>query len=395
MSDQSVGSTGNTGNVGGTSGASSGPVPSPEQIQANLDTEKAKLTKDLNNLNTNISTTKGLQDQTTRNIQYAQDLKNLNSQLNALKASNAPEADTNSLEAQIKDLKTTLNQLIYGTESVLFSDLQVLGFSTSTPSSKVTSTGLPPVLPAPLSNGNSQKLSAQSVAALKNSVAAWLGPNLITAIFAIMEEVVKQKIQNIDTYRQFQWNSIAGTEAAALSAAQSQLLEGQLEAASQRAQAAGQLAAGIIGMSLGFLSIGATFMKIRSIHAEYDAKINALKSQHPEPIDLDKQINDLTNARQSHIQNTLQSDPWLRTLTVGEQTFAQIAQGIGTMIGAGYTSEAAYAKAAAMLWQQMIQCEQNITQDMSQAIQGAVQDIQGILQAFGSISSSVTGQSGR
>ncbi len=48
-----------------------------------------------------------------------------------------------------------------------------------------------------------------------------------------------------------------------------------------------------------------------------------------------------------------------------------------------------------MLWQQMIQCQQNITQDMSQAIQGSVQDIQGILQAFGSISGSITNQSGR
>ncbi len=67
----------------------------------------------------------------------------------------------------------------------------------------------------------------------------------------------------------------------------------------------------------------------------------------------------------------------------------------GKLIGAGYTAEAAYAKAAAMLWQQMIQCQQNITQDMSQAIQGAVQDIQGILQAFGSISGSLTNQSGR
>ncbi len=348
-------------------------------------------------------------------------MKNLNNQLKDLIAG-APTAETNSLVAQINDLKTTLNQLMYGTESVLFSDLQVLGFSTSTPSSKVTSTGLPPILSVPLSNGTTQKLSAQGVAALKNSVAAWLGPNLITAIFKIMEEVVKQKIQNIDTYRQFQWNSIAGTEAAALSAAQSQLLEGQLEAASQRAQAAGQLAAGIIGMSLGFLSIGFTFGKVGSIEKEYGTKpiggevddvanpgtkrpllgrqgeidyeykkpgSTMTEAQHAE------RSQQLTMQKQNAIQNSLQSDPWLRIFTVGEQTFAQIAQGMGTIIGAGYTSEAAYAKAVAMLWQQMIQCEQNITQDMSQAIQGAVQDIQGILQAFGSISSSVTNQSGR
>ena len=181
-------------------------------------------------------------------------------------------------------------------------------------------------------------------------------------------------------------------KAAALSAAQSEVLEGQLQAASQRAQAAGQLASGIIGMSLGFLSIGTTLVKTRSISAGYDKKIDALDENDS---NYSKNLNDLTNAKQTHIQNTLQSDPFIRTLTVGEQTFAQIAQGIGTMIGAGYTSEAAYAKAAGMLWQQMIQCEQNITQDMSQAIQGAVQDIQGILQAFGSISSSLTNQSGR
>ena len=329
-----------------------------------------------------------MRDQATKNQQYSKDLTNIKNQITALQKAGAPETEIAGLQAQLLGVSTTLNQLLYGTESVIFSALQTLGFSTKTS----TATGLPPILSVPLSNGNSQKLSAQSVAALKNQVAEWLGPNLITAIFKIMEEIVKRKIQNIDTYRQFQCNSISGTEAAALSAAQSEVLEGQLQAASQRAQAAGQLASGIIGMSLGFLSIGSTFLKTRSIHAEYNKKIEDI------PIgaqDRDKQINDLTNARQSHIQNTLQSDPWLRTLTVGEQSFAQIAQGIGTMIGAGYTVDAAYAKAATMLWQQMIQCEQNITQDMSQAIQGAVQDIQGILQAFGSISSSVTNQSGR
>ena len=391
MSDTTVGNTSNVGGTTGTSGSSTTKAPTPEQIQANINAGKTKIAKDLNNLNSNTSSTKGMQDQATKNQQYSQDLTNIKNQITALQKAGAPETEIAGLQAQLLGVSTTLNQLLYGTESVIFSALQTLGFSTKTS----TTTGLPPILSVPLSNGNSQKLSAQSVAALKNQVAEWLGPNLITAIFKIMEEIVKRKIQNIDTYRQFQWNSIAGTEAAALSAAQSEVLEGQLQAASQRAQAAGQLASGIIGMSLGFLSIGGTLMKTRSINAEYDEKIRALNSKTPKPDDLDKQINDLTNARQSHIQNTLQSDPWLRTLTVGEQTFAQIAQGIGTMIGAGYTSEAAYAKAAAMLWQQMIQCEQNITQDMSQAIQGAVQDIQGILQAFGSISSSLTNQGGR
>ena len=416
MSDTTVGNTSNVGGTTGTSGSSTTKAPTPEQIQANINAGKTKIAKDLNNLNSNTSSTKGMQDQATKNQQYSQDLTNIKNQITALQKAGAPETEIAGLQAQLLGVSTTLNQLLYGTESVIFSALQTLGFSTKTS----TTTGLPPILSVPLSNGNSQKLSAQSVAALKNQVAEWLGPNLITAIFKIMEEIVKRKIQNIDTYRQFQWNSIAGTEAAALSAAQSEVLEGQLQAASQRAQAAGQLASGIIGMSLGFLSIGFTFGKVGSIEKEYGTKpiggeVDDVANPGTKRPLLGKQgeldylrdknkiteeqhserSQQMTMQKQNAIQNSLQSDPWLRTLTVGEQTFAQIAQGIGTMIGAGYTAEAAYAKAASMLWQQMIQCNQNITQDMSQAIQGAVQDIQGILQAFGSISGSLTNQSGR
>ncbi len=346
-------------------------------------------------------------------------MTNIKNQIGALQKANAPETEIAGLQAQLLGVSTTLNQLMYGTEAVLFSALQTMGFSTNVASPTSTPAGVPIPLSAPIAGINTQ-LSAQSVAALKNSIAAWLGPNLITAIFKIMEEVVKQKIQNIDTYRQFQWNSIAGTEHAALAAAQATLLEGQLEAASQRAQAAGQLASGIIGMSLGFLSIGFTFGKVGSIEKEYGTKpiggeVDDVANPGTKRPLLGKQgeldylrdknkiteeqhserSQQMTMQKQNAIQNSLQSDPWLRTLTVGEQTFAQIAQGIGTMIGAGYTAEAAYAKAASMLWQQMIQCNQNITQDMSQAIQGAVQDIQGILQAFGSISGSLTNQSGR
>ncbi len=325
-------------------------------------------------------------------------MTNIKNQIGALQKANAPETEIAGLQAQLLGVSTTLNQLMYGTEAVLFSALQTMGFSTNVASPTSTPAGVPIPLSAPIAGINTQ-LSAQSVAALKNSIAAWLGPNLITAIFKVMEEVVKQKIQNIDTYRQFQWNSIAGTEHAALAAAQATVLEGQLQAASQRAQAAGQLAAGIIGMSLGFLSIGMTFTSVGRIKSEYRTREVELEAQYKAKTITEEQYSDrmlkLTSEKQSAIQNTLQSDPFLRAIQVGEQTFSQIAQGIGTMISAGYTAEAAYAKAAAMLWQQMIQCQQNITQDMSQAIQGSVQDIQGILQAFGSISGSITNQSGR
>ena len=74
---------------------------------------------------------------------------------------------------------------------------------------------------------------------------------MITENFRLLQELTHKKTRELDAYRQFQWNSIAGIKQEALVATQSEILESQLEAASQRAQTAAHLASGIIGLILG------------------------------------------------------------------------------------------------------------------------------------------------
>ena len=287
--------------------------------------------------------------------------------------------------AAVATVNQAMSQLLSGTEAVV---VNLANQALESAAGAVPPPGSP-VLTVPLANVK-QQLTPNDQAAL------FLAPSVITTIFRIMENVMHQKLENIDTFRQFSWNSTAGQEQEALSAASATVLEGQLEANAQRAQAMGTLISAGLAMGLGFVSMGITIRTASKVSDDFEGQQTQLKQQLDlDEIDkptFDERSMQLATSKHSALQNALQSNPLVMTFQTLTQSLPQMAQGAAGMVAAGYTAQAAYAKAAGMLYQQALQAQQNITQDMQQAIQAAAQDATTILQTFGTISQSVTSQ---
>ena len=375
---------GGGGHVDNTGSGGNAPPPTAAQINTSITAEKAKITAALNNLNSSTTTGKGLAAQLDQNRQLTQDLVNIQSQINELKASGAPAAEIATLESQLASVNQAMSQLLSGTEAVIFSAVQALELAAG-----VVAPAGSPMLAVPLANLR-QELTVQDQAAL------FLAPSVITTIFRVMEDIMKQKLENIDTFRQYSWNSTGAQEKAALAGATAAVLEGQLDANAQRAQAIGTLVSAGLSMGLGFISIGLTIRETNKVDGQFKTEQETLdgqvgrgeisQEQHAE------RSQQLAASKHTAMQNALQHNPLLMTFQTLSQSAPEIARGVGAMIGAGFTEQAAYAKAAGMLWQQMGQAEQNITQEMQQAIQASSQDMSSIFDAFGNISRSVTGQ---
>ena len=369
--------------AGGGKGAAS-----PAEIKGQITSQLAKATAALNNLSANTSTAKGLATQADQNIQIAKQAENLQSEINTLQSSGQATPDEiNALQTQLAGLVQVVNQLNSATASIAFTTMTA---ALEAPAGAVPAPGSP-VLVVPLANVRQQS-TVQEQAAL------FLTPSLVTAIFRIMENVEHQKIENIDVMRQFSWNSTAGTEQEALNAAQSTVLQGQLQAIGQRATAMGTIVQAGLGMALGVASIVATSTSIGTLSAKYKEQDDKLEAQQEgtdrlDPPEYQKQKQNISMERQQAISNELQSNWFLRVLQVSEQSLPQMAQGIAGMVAAGYTVEAAYAEAAKMLYQQAIQAYQSQTQTAQEYIQAASQDLQSFFQTFGSISAGLTQQS--
>ena len=364
-------------------GGSGGPGPaSPAELKARMNSIESKITNALDNLNKTAATEKGLTGQIAQNQQLAQDLVSLEKQISQLPAG-SPEAT--ELESQLATVNQAMSQLLSGTEAVV---VNLANQALESAAGAVPPPGSP-VLTVPLANVK-QQLTPNDQAAL------FLAPSVITTIFRIMENVMHQKLENIDTFRQFSWNSTAGQEQEALSAASATVLEGQLEANAQRAQAMGTLISAGLAMGLGFVSMGITIRTASKVSDDFEGQQTQLKQQLDlDEIDkptFDERSMQLATSKHSALQNALQSNPLVMTFQTLTQSLPQMAQGAAGMVAAGYTAQAAYAKAAGMLYQQALQAQQNITQDMQQAIQAAAQDATTILQTFGTISQSVTSQ---
>jgi len=363
-------------------GGSGGPGPaSPAELKARMNSIESKITNALDNLNKTAATEKGLTGQIAQNQQLAQDLVSLEKQISQLPAG-SPEAT--ELESQLATVNQAMSQLLSGTEAVV---VNLANQALESAAGAVPPPGSP-VLTVPLANVK-QQLTPNDQAAL------FLAPSVITTIFRIMENVMHQKLENIDTFRQFSWNSTAGQEQEALSAASATVLEGQLEANAQRAQAMGTLISAGLAMGLGFVSMGITIRTASKVSDDFEGQQSELDRQKAAGLDeptYNEQSMKLAVSKHSALQNALQSNPLIMTFQTLTQSLPQMAQGAAGMVAAGYTAQAAYAKAAGMLYQQALQAQQNITQDMQQAIQAAAQDATTILQTFGTISQSVTSQ---
>ncbi len=372
--------------TGGT--GSGGPAPpSAAELKARMNSIESKITNGLNNLNKSAATESGIKGQIAQNQQLTQELVNINKQISQLPPPPAtPESEITDLQSQLASVNQAMSQLLSGTEAVV---VNLANQSLEMAAGAVPPAGSP-VLTVPLPNVRQQMT-------VKDQAALFLTPSLITTIFRIMENVMHQKLENIDTFRQYSWNSTAAQEKMALSSAQATVLEGTLEANAQRAQAMGTLISAGLAMGLGFVSMGITIRTAAKVGNDFKDDQAELNEQLDNKVITPDQFNErslqLSTSKHSALQNALQSNPLVMTFQTLTQSLPQMAQGAAGMVAAGYTQQAANAKAAGMLWQQALQAEQNITQDMQQAIQAAAQDATAILQTFGSISQSATSQS--
>ena len=106
--------------------------PSALQIQANLNVEKARMTRDLDRLSAYNDILIGLQEQITidqivgleaqvvRNKQYVQALHDIGDQINAITKLGHP-AELNILRKQLLRVDSSLKELFFRTDSILLS----------------------------------------------------------------------------------------------------------------------------------------------------------------------------------------------------------------------------------------------------------------------------------
>ncbi len=339
---------------------------------------KDKMNKKLTSYSTEPATKANITAQIKSNQDAAVAVLQIKNQIAQLKANNAPASQIADLESQLQGLYQTLGMMNATTDNLMVAYFGAL----EAPAGAAPSPGSP-ILVVPLPDIRSH-ITAQE------QVNLFLAPSLATVIFAIMEKVVHQKLQNIDTYRQFMTNYIGQTEQFALAAAQSTMLEGQLKAQATMTQAEGQLISAGLQMGLGIASIAATYVAVGGINKTFDEKVKAVTDKNtPEG---KEKIDKINTDRYQAINNELQTSTGLKTLQLVEQTLPNMVSGGMTMASAQYTIEAASAEAAKMLFQQATQAAQSIYQDMGQAIQASSQDISAFLQAFQQISSAQTQQ---
>ena len=239
---------------------------------------------------------------------------------------------------------------------------------------------------APLASPNQTPLNPSQ------KVNLFLTACLATIIFAIMCKVVHQKLMNMDTYRQFMFNSIGNIEKFALEAAQATMMKGQLQAQAQIAQATGMLVSGIIGIGLGAFMIMRTGTMTAKVNSEYNQRAEAIKEKFPAGPEREAQLNTNENSRQSALQTAFQNDKTYRIGQLLEQTGPQFAQSISQIIGAQYTIQASTAEASQSLFQAAMQADQSIVQDLTQSFQQQSADSAQIMQATEGIFRSETQQ---
>jgi len=292
--------------------------------------------------------------------------------------------------AQVSELQTQAAEVVQqqGYLQAAIGAMTASYITAGAPTTKTTApVGNSPVIPAPVTTTSPTSINQET------KINLFLAPSLATIIFTIMQKVVKQKNENVDTYRQFMQSYIAATEQFALSAAQATLLHGQNEANAMIAQGSAQLIGAFLQIGLASASTLMAGKKLAEAEAPYKTQMAKVeKDVSLSPNEKDKLLSDLGNQRSTAIQKALQSEPALKSIQVLEQTVPGIANSIGTIVGAGYKIDAANAEAAKLLWQQAIQAAQAIVQDLQQGISASTQDIAQFLQAVEGISHSLTQQ---
>jgi|GEM_PF-2855159 len=370
-------------------------TPADQQVSANL--TAANVSKELKNVQAEVDSAivkandPGISDVVVSQLAstftkaWAQSEK-LSTAIDDLTSTSTPKNEITNLQTQLSTVNSSLNNLatvvnsrsMAAVDSVLAKSAPVI-----TPNT--------PLITVP--DANDVDLNTPVTPQEKANL--FLLPALSTAIFIIMQKVVKQKLENMDTYREFMQSYIAATEQFALSAAQATLLHGEAEANAMKAQATGQLIGAGLQIAFSTASVMAVGVKMNKINKDYKAKTDAILED--ENLALNPQLqktrlHDIETQRTSSLRTALEGEPALQALKILESAAPTTVNAIATIIGANYKIDAASADAAKMLWQQAIQAAQAIVQELQQGIAANSQDITQFLQAVDGISHSLTQQ---